>query len=134
MSERLSSQLRCLFRQTNCVAPLGDGGQDGDLLLLRHFAPAGNFVQGSPAAGADVARRVHAADVDTGRLRQAQAAFLRFAAIARPAFEPGSRLSTPQIHSPVSTIFARSTPVSMPSPCSMYRTSSVATLPDAPAA
>src|SRR5438128_7656542 len=73
--------------------------------------------------------RVHDADLGTGALQ----CFL-LAAIARPALEDGSLFRTPQIHCPISTSRSRSTPVLMPRPCSMYTTSSVATLPEAPAA
>src|SRR6266513_1876337 len=73
--------------------------------------------------------RVHDADLSTGALQ----CFL-LAAMARPALEDGSLFRTPQIHCPISTSRSRSTPVLMPSPCSMYTTSSVATLPEAPAA
>src|SRR5260221_6477720 len=51
-----------------------------------------------------------------------------FAVIALPAFEAEGRFRKAEIHSPVSTSRSRSTPVLMPRPCSMYTTSSVATL------
>src|SRR2546428_13069426 len=73
--------------------------------------------------------RVHDADLGTGALQ----CFL-LAAMARPALEDGSLFRTSQIHCPISTSRSRSTPVLMPRPCSMYTTSSVATLPEAPAA
>ncbi len=40
--------------------------------------------------------------------------------------------NTPVMNSPALTTLSRSTPVSMPIPRSMYSTSSVATLPEAP--
>src|SRR5260370_706098 len=55
-------------------------------------------------------------------------------ACVRAAVGDGSRPRTPQIHAPISTSCSRSTPVRTPSPLSMYTTSSVATLPEAPAA
>src|SRR5437867_13342745 len=70
--------------------------------------------------------RVHDADLGTGALQ----CFL-LAAMAWPALEDGSLFRTPQIHCPISTSRSRSTPVLMPRPCSMYTTSSVATLPGA---
>src|SRR5438445_13815863 len=73
--------------------------------------------------------RVHDADLGTGALQ----CFL-LAAMAWPALEDGSLFRTPQIHCPISTSWSRSTPVLMPRPCRMYTTSSVATLPEAPAA
>src|SRR6267143_4986916 len=73
--------------------------------------------------------QVHDADLGTGALQ-----FFLLAAMARPALEDGAFFSTPQIHSPISTSRSRSTPVLTPSPCSMYTTSSVATLPEAPTA
>ena len=56
------------------------------------------------------------------------------AARALPALLPVSRPSRPASHRPVFASMSRSIPVPMPRPCSMYTTSSLATLPLAPLA
>src|SRR5688572_22869927 len=94
-------------------------------LLLAHPAPERDLFQRAAAADAGVALGVHDADLYAGRLHA-------FADSARLTLEEGSRPSTPQIHCPMPTSLPRSTPVSMPRPCSRYTTSSVATLPEAP--
>src|SRR3546814_9232713 len=54
--------------------------------------------------------------------------------MARPTLLPLSRPSSADSQCPVAASAARSTPVCMPMPCSMYSTSSLATLPLAPLA
>src|SRR3546814_10006885 len=55
-------------------------------------------------------------------------------AMARPTLLPLSRPSSVDSQRPVAASASRSTPVRMPMPCSMYSTSSLATLPLAPLA
>src|SRR5260221_54075 len=95
-----------------------------------HGAPARDLVERTEAAFAELALRVHQADFQAGALQRF--AFLAWRAL--PASEWVAFPKTPQIQSPISTRRSRSTPVLMPRPCSIYTTSSVATLPEAPAA
>ncbi len=92
----------------------GQAFHDGVPFRVAHAAPARDLVQRAAAAAAGAARRIQHADVDAGAL---QPPF--FAASARPARVAGSLPSTPQIHWPMPSSRSRSTPVSMPMPCSM---------------
>src|SRR6185312_14186477 len=58
----------------------------------------------------------------------------RFPSRASATFEAGARPRAAQMTCPTSASLSRSTPVAMPRPLSMYSTSSLATLPEAPAA
>ena len=58
--------------------------------------------------------------------------YFRLASNACPAFDAGLRASTEDIHAEHESSSSMSIFVSMPKPCNMYTTSSVATLPDAP--
>src|SRR5882672_2154459 len=100
-------------RQREALAARREVGHDPAALVLADDAPARDLVEGTGAAHADVALGIHDADLDAGALH-----FL-FAAIARPALEAGSFFRIAQIHWPMPTSLSRSTPVSMPRPCSM---------------
>src|SRR5688572_6404277 len=114
-------------RQVEPAAARGQVLHHRVALRVAHAAPQRDLFQGAAAADARVALGVHDADLHAGRLHA-------FADSALLTLEEGSRPSTPQIHCPMPTSLPRSTPVSTPRPCSMYTTSSVATLPEAPLA
>src|SRR5262245_59334155 len=117
------------LRQAEALAARRQRRHHAAALAFAHRAPARDLVERAGAAHADVALRIHDAHLHARRLHAE-----RFAARALFTLEVGSRLRMPQIHWPMPASLSRSTPVSMPRPCSMYTTSSVATLPEAPLA
>ena len=86
-------------------------------LDVGHFTPACDFIEAAQAARTVAPLGIHHANLDAGRTDQADFSF--FAAMARPALEPGVRCRIEEIQIPVSTTLSRSMPVSMPRPCSM---------------
>src|SRR5262245_18723516 len=105
------------LRQRQALTSRRQLGHDAVALLFLHHAPARDLLERAGAAHADVALRIHDADLHARRLHAGLAA--RFAEIARFTLEAGVFFSTPQIHSPMPTSLSRSTPVSLPRPCSM---------------